>query len=108
LTAPIHNSFVNNLGGRRIFMGYQGLLWVHGIPYGQREQEVKSIYSGSSNSISLLKENNISYVVVGPSEKNDLMTDIDFFTKNFCLVKKSENYQIFSVYKNNYLPCLLK
>jgi len=97
LTGFTHNSFVSNLAGRRILMGYQGSLWVHGIKYGEREKDVKEIYSGDGQTLSLLKKYSISYVLVGPSERQDLKANIDYFLRNFYLVCESENYQIFAV-----------
>lgn len=97
LTAPVHNSFVSNLGGRRILMGYQGLLWTQGIDSSKRERVVKKIYLGGLGTERLLTENRIDYVVVGPSERNDLNADEEFLEENFCLVKESKNYLIFAV-----------
>src|SRR3989304_1076179 len=65
LTAPIHNSFVSNLGGRRIYMGYPGLLWVHGISYGSRERNLKDIYMGVREAKFLVLKEGIDYIVVG-------------------------------------------
>lgn len=95
LTGPIHNSFVNNLAGRRIYMGYPGTLWVHGIDYSQREKDVKEMYAGSYPAERFAGQ--IDYAVVGPVEKNDLKANIGFFQRNYCLVKRSENYSIFSI-----------
>src|SRR5262249_3896907 len=50
LHAPVHNSLVA-LTGRQSVMGYPGHLWTHGINYGQRETDVKTIYSGGEPAI---------------------------------------------------------
>lgn len=97
LTAPIHNSFASSLAGRRIFMGYQGLLWTQGIDYSQRELGLKRIYKGHEKADLLLEKNNIDYVVIGGREKADLKADTAFFEKNYCLVKESATYNIFAI-----------
>lgn len=103
LTAPIHNSFANNLGGRRVFLGYQGLLWVHGIDYSGREADLINIYTGGENSSKTLLLTEIDYVVVGPRELKDVKANLGFFERNYCLVKESKNYNIFQV-----KDCILK
>lgn len=103
LTAPIHNSFANNLAGRRVFLGYQGLLWVHGINYSSREADLINIYKGDEDSSTILLLTDIDYVVVGPRELNDVEANLSFFERNYCLVKESKNYNVFQV-----KDCILK
>jgi hypothetical protein len=68
LHAPIHNSLVT-LTGRQPFMGYPGHLWTHGIDYQQREQQIGVIYGSPRQAESLIAQNAIDYVVVGPAER---------------------------------------
>ena len=49
LTAPVFNSPVF-LTGRPVFMGYVGFLWANGLPYLEREPDVKTIYAGGPRS----------------------------------------------------------
>ncbi|QQG41953.1 MAG: hypothetical protein HYV90_01415 [Candidatus Woesebacteria bacterium] len=97
LTEFTHRSFASNLGGRKILMGYQGSLWVHGIKYGDRERDIKNIYLGASDAMNLLYKYDVDYVVIGPGERNVLKASEDFFIENFCLVKATTNYRIYSV-----------
>jgi len=97
LTSFTHNSFVSNLGGRRILMGYQGSLWVHGIKYGTREKDIREIYLGGHKAKNLINQYGIDYIVVGPGERNNLNADENYFQQNFYLIKKTGNYQIFAV-----------
>jgi len=97
LTEFTHRSFASNLGGRKILMGYQGSLWVHGIKYGDRERDIKVIYSGTANAKSLLYKYDVNYVVIGPGERDVLKANERFFIENFCLVKATTNYRIYSV-----------
>jgi hypothetical protein len=68
LHAPIHNSVVT-LTGRQPFMGYPGHLWTHGIEYQPREEQVGMIYRAPQDAETLLRQNGIDYVVVGPAER---------------------------------------
>lgn len=101
LTAPIHNSFVNNLAGRRIVMGYPGMLWVHGIDYSQREKEVKSIYNLLPGFEDLIVRNNIDYIVKSPYEINQYQIDQGEFDRRFCLVFSLEQFRIYRPF-----PCV--
>jgi hypothetical protein len=71
LHAPIYNDPVY-LAGRRTFLGYPGHVWSHGLNYERREAELKRIYAGSADASSLIAENGIEYVVVGPSERAEM------------------------------------
>lgn len=95
LTAPIHNSFVSNLAGRKILMGYPGSLWTQGIEYSERERDLMNFYKGLDLNRVLLKYK-MDYIVVNKNDKK-LGVDLDTFYESFCLVKESKNYLIFSV-----------
>ncbi len=97
LTEFTHRSFVSNLGGRKILMGYQGSLWVHGIKYEDRERDIKDIYLGTADAKNLLYKYKVDYIVIGPGEINDLNANEEFFVENFCLVESTTNYRIYSV-----------
>lgn len=94
LTAPIHNSFVNCLAGRRIFMGHPGYLWTQGVGYGERENLIKGAYAGDATA---LKKLSPSYIVIGYEERNILKANEKYFDKHFPLIKKTENYKIYEV-----------
>lgn len=70
----LHNP-VYVLSGRDIYLGPGNFVSTHGMgaKYSIMEGEMKKAYSGSyDNLISFCKENDIDYVYVGPSEKNEL------------------------------------
>ena len=71
LHAPIYNDPVY-LTGRRTFLGFPGHIWSHGLDYGKREAELKRIYAGGPEASSLIVENGIEYVVVGPLERAEM------------------------------------
>jgi hypothetical protein len=80
LHAPIHNTPIF-LTGRRSLMGYPGHIWTHGIDFGQREADIKRIYSGSPDAESLLSKYGVDYVVIDPQEHSVMPVDTDFFTR---------------------------
>ncbi|HST51826.1 MAG TPA: hypothetical protein VLJ61_07420 [Pyrinomonadaceae bacterium] len=71
LHAPTYNDPVY-MSGRRTFLGYPGHVWSHGIDYSAREDELKSIYAGSTEAQSLIAKEGIEYVVVGPLERDEM------------------------------------
>lgn len=79
LAAPTYNTTVF-LTGRRLFLGYTGHVWSHGIDYRPREAEVKQIYSGNPYAMELLRKNKIDYVVVSPNESGTVSVNQEFFS----------------------------
>ncbi len=101
LHAPIHNSVVA-LTGRQSVMGYPGHLWTHGIAYGQRENEVKTIYRGGVESAGPLVALGIEYVVIGPAERaadrsGELTVAENYFAESFPVVIDHAGYKIYRV-----------
>jgi hypothetical protein len=80
LHAPTYNHPVF-LSGRRSFMGYPGHLWSHGLSYHEREVEVTRVYSGTTDAEQLLVRRGISYIVVGPLEREQLKVDESFLSR---------------------------
>lgn len=98
LTYPVHNSPISNLGGRQIMMGYPGLLWTHGINYSQRQSDITEIFEGDSHAKQLLKQYNISYVVLETNDPDGITINRPFFTQ-FAIVLQSGNYTIYHIPK---------
>jgi hypothetical protein len=80
LHAPIHNTPVF-LTGRRSLMGYPGHIWTHGIDFGQREADIRKIYSGSPDATNLLSKYGVDYVVIDPQEHSAMPVDTAFFSR---------------------------
>lgn len=80
LHAPIHNTPVF-LTGRRSLMGYPGHIWTHGIDFGQREADIRKIYSGSPDATSLLSKYGVDYVVIDPQELSAMPVNTAFFSR---------------------------
>jgi hypothetical protein len=80
LHAPIHNTPVF-LTGRRSLMGYPGHIWTHGIDSGQREADIRKIYSGSPDTANLLSKYGVDYVVIDPQEHSVMPVNTSFFSR---------------------------
>jgi hypothetical protein len=95
LSAPTYNTPVF-LTGRRLFLGYVGHVWSHGIDYVPREQEVNRIYSGNFDAKDILRRNKIDYVIVSPLE-NDLIKGNENFFASMNLVVQVGAYRLYKV-----------
>src|SRR5439155_18652181 len=71
LTSAGHHDPVMMLTGRRLFMGYWGQLWVSGIPYEQRQAEVKDLLQFKDGTEVLLRKDNIDYVVISTDDVSE-------------------------------------
>src|SRR5262249_25959200 len=91
LHAPVHNSLVA-LSGRQSVMGYPGHLWTHGINYGQRENDVKTIYSGGESAVEPMSRLGVEYVLIGPREQSELAIGESFFTSLYPVVIDHAGY----------------
>lgn len=95
LTSPTYNTAVF-LTGRPVFMGYAGFLFANGLPYTERDQEVRTIYAGGQGADDLIARNNISFIVEGPQERRDLSPN-DTFLAKFPVVAISGEYRLLEV-----------
>jgi hypothetical protein len=95
LHAPIHNTPVF-LTGRRSLMGYPGHIWTHGINFGPRETDIRKIYSGSADAVSLLSKYGVDYVVIDPQERSVMPVNTDFFSSYPEIVKIGE-YHLYKI-----------
>lgn len=98
LTSSDHNHPVPMLAGRTIVLGYKGWLWTHGIAYSQRERDVKEIYAGTARARELLAAYNVSYVVIGPNERNEFPAlNEAYFQQSYTPVLRSGQYALYQV-----------
>ena len=95
LTSDQHNHPVTAFSGRNIVMGYRGWLWTWGYNYSQREKDITNIYNGSQFAPGLLKKYKISYVVIGPTERNDFFANDQYFDNHYKLVLSLNNYKLY-------------
>jgi hypothetical protein len=95
LNNPTYNTPVV-LSGRLSLMRYPGHLSSHGIDYGGREKDVKTIYSGGGVADILLRKYNVDYVLVGPEERQTLHADESFFSQ-YPVVAEAGQYRLYKV-----------
>jgi hypothetical protein len=95
LTTPTYNTPVF-LTGRRVFMGYAGFLWANGLPYVEREQDLRAIYAGEAGAEDLLARSGISYIVLGPQERREVAPN-DAFLARFPVVIEVGEYRLLEV-----------
>jgi hypothetical protein len=101
LTGQQHNHPIHVLAGRRVVMGYSGWLWSQGYAYRTRERDVRSIFELSPQASELLEAYGVSYVVVGPGEKDRLGADPDAFRARYPSVIRTETYEVFETRRDS-------
>lgn len=97
LSAPTWNSPVF-LTGRRSVLGYTGHAWSRGLPYVDRENDVKQMYAGDADAEQLLWEYGVDYVLVSPIERGNLTVN-DAFFEQFTKVAEAGEYRLYEVPK---------
>jgi hypothetical protein len=89
LTEPAFNHPIAGLSGRSIYMGYPGTLWTYGLPYWEREGNVKQVFAGNWESAQKLQPK-ISYIVI--SKYQNITSSVPF-----TLVYQNNKYQIYKL-----------
>jgi hypothetical protein len=95
LHAPVHNHPVF-LTGRRSLMGYPGHIWTHGLEFVPRQSEIRRVYAGAPDAMSIMQKYDVGYVVVGPLERHELTVNDKFFS-NFELAGEVGAYRLYKI-----------
>lgn len=93
--APVHNHPVF-LTGRRSLMGYPGHVWTHGLEFGARESEIKTVYAGAPDAAAILRKYGVDYAVVSPLEERTMNVNVPFFF-NFPLAGEVGEYRLYKI-----------
>jgi len=98
LFEPIPNHPIFLFAGRPSLIAYEGWLWSQGWrgTYEQRLADLKTIYQGAANTTDLIKQNNISYLIIGPPELSQGANE-PYFAHNYPLVLSQNNYRLYDV-----------
>lgn len=96
ITAHNHNNPIVSVAGRSTLLGFQGWVWSHGYNYFQREEDIKNIYTGSSNANNLISNYKVSYITVGPMERQTFSINENYL-KNFPVINIGEGWKIYDV-----------
>ena len=93
--APVHNHPVF-LTGRRSLMGYPGHVWTHGLAFAERESEIRRIYAGAPDAVTILRKYGVDYAVVSPLERNVNTVNDQFFSR-FQVVGEVGEYRLYKI-----------
>ena len=95
LHAPTWNPPVF-LTGRRSLLGYTGYIWSHGLPYADRERDIRAIYAGGPDALPLLRQYGVNLIEVSPLERNSMPVSETFF-ESMRTVAESGEYRLYEV-----------
>ncbi len=95
LHAPTYNPAVF-LTGRRSLLGYTGYIWAHGLPYVDREADIKRIYAGEPGAAELIDRYAIDYILVSPIERGSLTVN-DAFLSQYPIIDQLGAYDLHEV-----------
>jgi len=95
LHAPTYNPPVF-LTGRRSLLGYTGYIWAHGLPYVDREADIKRIYAGEADADQLIDRYGIEYILVSPIERGSMPVN-DAYLEQFATVGEAGDYRLYGV-----------
>jgi uncharacterized membrane protein len=92
-----HNHPVSVLAGRRVLMGFTGVLWSLGLDYQARERDLRAIFALAPGAADLIRAYRLDYVVIGPYERERLDADLSAFRERYRSVLRTPSYEIFAV-----------
>ncbi len=92
-----HNHPVPVLAGRRVLLGYTGWHWSQGVDVTAREREVRAIFALGDDAAAILAQYRVSYVVIGPWEREHLGANAEAFRARFPAPIRTEHYEVFDV-----------
>lgn len=87
------------LGGRTLFLGYPGWIYNFGLDYGSREDLMRQIYRGGTDTQQLLRDNGITYVYIGDAEKQKYFPNTEYFDAHYPIWYASKTVRIYDVTK---------
>lgn len=99
LTATTHNNLVMVWALRPIIMGYAGWVKNFGFNYQETESDIHIMYGGGKLTENLLKQYKVSYVFVGPAEKDNFNANLGYFEDNFPIIFQDSENRVFDVRK---------
>ena len=104
LTSDQHNHWVSTLTGRPVMLGYKGWMWTYGIDYTEVDADMQTMFAGTEKSSELLRQYDMKYVVIGPSERRDYQANEEFFDERYPVVLQSPAYRVYDVSRPHTRP----
>lgn len=97
VTGTQNNHPVPVLSGRRVVMGYWGWLFAEGLPWQEREADLRAIYAFTADAERLLAKYGVDFVVVGPSELERMDANVEAFRNAYPAVITTATYEVFAI-----------
>lgn len=101
LTGTQHNHPVFLYTGRKVFEGYRGWIWTHGLDLGDKDKELKAMFESKNKkeACRLFNEHNIDYVFISKWERRQRSYNLNepFFKNNFKIVYNENNNYLFKI-----------
>ena len=99
LAASDHDSPIPTLAGRRVVLGYPGWIWTYGIQdWSVKSGAVVSMLQGGPNTAALTQLYHVSYVVIGPQERQAPFAASDaYWAAHATLVYSNAEYHLYRV-----------
>ncbi len=102
---PAHSVFVDGMAnhdpvqmiaGRTLYVGYANWLWAEGLPYVARQDDALQILRWGPAAPSLIADNKIDFVVIGPLERSEGANEAAFAGR-FPVAVETERYRVYDV-----------
>jgi hypothetical protein len=84
-------------GARPILMGFTGWMFNFGFDPGTRETAIRTMYAGGVNALPLLRQYQIRYILIGPSERYNFKPNTLWFDQNFSAVYRSPDFTLYAI-----------
>jgi hypothetical protein len=100
LTGWKNNHPILTMSRRVEVMGYPGWLWTWGLSRPEeRQRDVLAMYRGDDQSVRLLRQYKVDYVVIGPQELREQAANLAYYQTRYPMVYQSPagEYQIYRV-----------
>ncbi len=101
LTGTQHNHPVFLYSGRKVFEGYRGWIWTHGLDMDARDKETKAMFESNdkNEACKLFKKNNVDYIFISDWERREDLYNVNegFFVDNFKILYNKDNNLLFKI-----------
>jgi uncharacterized membrane protein len=78
-------------------MSYPGWMWSQGADSSQRESDLHAILAFGPGASELIAGYGVTYVVIGPNEREKCGADLAAYRAHYRSVVRTENYEVFDV-----------
>jgi hypothetical protein len=101
LTGTQHNHPVFLYSGRKVFEGFRGWIWTHGLDMDARDKETKAMFESKDReeACGLFRKNNVDYVFISDWERREDLYTVNegFFVDNFDIVYDKDDNLLFKI-----------